>query len=577
MTTARASGAPSGEPPRRSRAPRLAMGLSLLTFAGVLAAAVYLPSWLAQTPQPPPAAPPGSGTGQAQLDQARSQSALVTAEDTRLLAQLYAIPWNSPAYLDRAHGAATLVLTARPAAYTLDSLLLLGAARRTDPSTVELTSSVLVAPGARLVLAAPGTTLRMTSTPAGFTSLVGWKGAITLAGAPGQPLTVTSWDPAGGGPDQQVRDGRAYIRVVGADLQSHFATLSHLGFWSGRTGGLAITGSDAGPGTGWITDTTVHAGHYGLFSADTVKLTITNSTFEGAAADGILLYRGSQGCTIETSTARGNAGSGIVADRGTSAVTLRNVAAERNGEDGIRLDGRALAERPSAAGVSLDGGRGFRLEDSSTRFNTGNGVLVWDADDTVITGTAVSSNAEGIVVRGAATRNQLIGNIVAASAGAGIAVRDGATGIVVERNTIAAADTGVQVRDARVDVLDNSVTAARIHGVSFEGAVHGSAVRNNSLAGSGPSALDLNRLALGAAVGVSNNSDEQWQVPVSLNDRVRWLFGDHPLLALWSLLLLLPIIGSVLSRRHRRRNRPPVPVSPASEGSAAPEKSALTR
>jgi hypothetical protein len=544
------------------------MGLSLLSFAGVLAAAVYLPGWLAQTPQPPPAAAPGSGADQAQLDQARPQAALVTAEDTRLLAQLYAIPWNSPAYLDRTHGAATLVLTARPAAYTLDSLLLLGAARRIDASTVELTTSVLVAPGARLVLTAPGTTLRMTSTPAGFTALVGWKGAITIAGAPGQPLTVTSWDPAASGPDQQVRDGRAYIRVVGADLQTHFVTLSHLGFWSGRTGGLAITGSDAGPGTGWITDTTVHAGHYGLFSADTAKLTIINSTFEDAAADGILLYRGSQGGTIDTSTVRGNAGSGIVADRGSSAVTLRNVTAERNGEDGIRLDGRPLAERPSAAGVSLDGGRGFRVEDSSARFNAGNGVLIWDADDTVITGTAVSSNAEGIVVRGAATRNQLSGNIVAASAGAGIAVRDGATDIVVERNTIAAADTGVQVRDARVDVHDNSVTAARIHGVSFEGAVHGSAVRNNTLAGSGPSALDLNRLALGAAVGVSNNSDEQWQVPVGLNDRVQWLFGDHPLLALWSLLLLLPIIGSVLSRRHRRRARPPVPMPPASEGSA---------
>ena len=36
---------------------------------------------------------------------------------------------------------------------------------------------------------------RMASTPAGFTSIVGWKGAVTMAGAAGKPLTITSWDP----------------------------------------------------------------------------------------------------------------------------------------------------------------------------------------------------------------------------------------------------------------------------------------------------------------------------------------------------------------------------------------------
>ncbi len=566
----------TGERSSHSRGPWLAIGLSLLAFVAVLAATVYVPGWLARSPPTHPGQPGATSLEQAQLEQARPQAALVAAEDTRLLSQLRDIPWNGLAYLDRAHGAPTVILTARRTPYTLNSLLSLGAAQRIDATTVELINSVLVAPGAQLILDAPDTTLRMTSTPTGFTSLVGWKGSLALTGAPGHPLTLTSWDSATSRPDQQVTDGRAYIRVAGSDLQTHFVALSHLGFWSGRTGGLAVTGSDSGAGTGSITETIVHANHYGLFSSDTKGLTIADSTFDDASADGILLHQGSTGATIRTSTVRGNAGSGIAADRGASAVSLHYVTAEHNGGDGIRLDGRPLADRPGAAGASLDGYHSFRVQDSAARFNAGNGVLVWDADDTVVTGTGLANNAEGIVVRGPANRTQISANNVTSSAGAAIAVRDGPTDVTVDHNTIAGADTGIQVRAASADVHDNTVIAARIHGVSFQGAAQGSAARGNTLAGSGPSGLDLARLDIGAAVSVSNNSDNQWQVTMSMRDRLRRLFLGHPLLAVWVLVLVLPIVASRLGGRHRHRHRRqswpahPYPDHPALLYSAAP-------
>ncbi|HEY6424757.1 MAG TPA: right-handed parallel beta-helix repeat-containing protein [Pseudonocardiaceae bacterium] len=565
----------------KRRGPWLAIGLSLLACAGVLYAALHLPGWLAGSP---PAKPVLSAAAQqAELEQARKQAALVTAEDHRLVTQLRNIPWNAWAYLDRTHGAPTMILTARTDPYTLDSLLRLGAAQRIDPTTVVLIDSVLVGPGAKLILNAPGTTLRMTSTPTGFTSLVGWKGSIALTGAPDHPLTLTSWDPATGKPDQQVTDGRAYIRVAGSDLQSHFAALSDLGFWSGRTGGLAVTGNESGPGTGSITGTTVHAGYYGLFSSSTTGLTIADSTFDTAAADGILLHQGSIGATIRTTFARHNAGSGIVADRGTTTVTLRNVTAELNEEDGIRLDGRPLADRPGAAGDSLDGHHGFRVQDSAARFNTGSGVLVWDADETVVTGTNVVNNAEGIVVRGPADRTKISANTVTTSDGAAIAVRDGAVDVAVDHNIVSGADTGVQVRAARVDVHDNTVTGARAHGVSFQGAAQGSAAHNNSLAGSGPSGLDLLRLDVGAPVSVSNNSDNQWQVTMSVNDRLHRLFGDHPLLALWALLLLVPLVPRLFGRRrrgwpaHPHPNPRPYPEHPPTSSYSASSYSAAAR
>ncbi|MGH3974418.1 MAG: right-handed parallel beta-helix repeat-containing protein, partial [Pseudonocardiaceae bacterium] len=159
-----------------------------------------------------------------------------------------------------------------------------------------------------------------------------------------------------------------------------------------------------------------------------------------------------------------------VVNRGASDVTLRNITAELNGADGVRFDGRPLADRPSAAGASLDGQRGFRLHDSSIGSNAGNGVLIWDADDTTVTGTVVTNNADGIVVRGQAHRAQISTNTIITSAGAAIAARDGAIDITIDHNTIAGADTGIQVRAARATVHDNTNTAARGHGISFQGA-----------------------------------------------------------------------------------------------------------
>ncbi|MGH3982583.1 MAG: hypothetical protein ACREX8_06000 [Gammaproteobacteria bacterium] len=75
------------------------------------------------------------------------------------------------------------------------------------------------------------------------------------------------------------------------------------------------------------------------------------------------------------------------------------------------------------------------------------------------------------------------------------------------------------------------------------------------------------RLDVGVAVSVSDNSVDQWQVTMSMSDRLRRLFLDRPLLVLWTSLPVLPIVASLLSRRHRRRSQLayPSPTSHASE------------
>lgn len=543
------------------------MTLSLLAGVGLVAAALHAPGLLAEAV--PTSLPAAARPDPAQSGAARAQAALVGQEDERLLAQLRAVPWNTGPYLDILHGAPALVLTPSRSPYDLNSLLDLGAATRVDPGTVDLTTSVLVAPGADLVLHAPDTTLRMASGPTGFTSIVGWKATVALTGDPERPLTVRSWDAAAAGPDVTARDGRAYVRVVGGGLRTSDAAVLDLGFWSGRTGGLALTGDAGTAATGSITDTRVSRGHYGLYSEDSENLVVDGAVFDGSAADGVLLHRGSTGATVSNSSARDNGGNGVAADRGASEVTLRAVVAEYNSADGIRVDGRPLAERPGPAGMSLDGFAGFQVLDSASRSNGGSGILVWDADDVIVRGNEVTAGGEGIVVRGASERVRVAANTVTRTAGVAVAVRGGATLTDVGDNTIFGADTGVQVRDAVARVHDNVVDDARVHGVSFQGAANGSSAERNILSGQGSSSVDLRRLAPGAAVAAGGNLDEGWLVVRSGEQRLHDLL-DHPLLALWALLFLAPVAATVLTRRKTRVRTPSAGTLYAGDLYAAP-------
>ncbi len=75
-------------------------------------------------------------------------------------------------------------------------------------------------------------------------------GATSSSRAPrATPFSITSWDESAAAPDTDEEDGRAYVRVRDGILMTSYADFSDLGYWSGRTGGLAVTGSgtvDAG-------------------------------------------------------------------------------------------------------------------------------------------------------------------------------------------------------------------------------------------------------------------------------------------------------------------------------------------
>ena len=543
---------------RAGTSPRQAALITLVLSGLAVAAGV----WVYDNrpgPVPPPADAQPVRPPTEQLADAEAQAGLVAAEDARLAAALDAITWDAGPFTVPAagdEGPDTTVLTPSPVPYDLGSLLTLGAAERVDDGTVRLVRHVLVAPDAQLSVKAPGTTLELLSGPGGFTSVVGWKGSLSFAGADGQPLRLTSWDPSLGAADTRETDGRAYVRTIGAQLSTRSMTAEHLGFWSGRTGGLAITGSSGVPGSGLLDDTVVRASHYGLFSSDAAPLSVTDSSFTGSTADGVLLHRGTSAAVLYDVTATGNGGHGVAVAPGATDVTVSAARASANGEDGIRVNGSPLAEEAGPGGAALSGFAGFDVVDSVVSDNLGNGITAVTVDEALLARNDVSGNTEGIVVRGAADDVTLRDNEVSASDGAGIAVRDGGREVVVEDNLVAGAETAVQVRDSVVDVTGNTVEDARAHGVSVIGAAHGSSVTGNTVDGTGPSGIDLYRLDTGASVDATGNSEETWTRDRDLARDAGTLVRQHPLLLLWFIVLAVPTVAHLVMRRRRHTSQP---------------------
>ena len=493
---------------------------------------------VAGPPPPPIAAPAGDDD---------KSATIVRDEDVRIAATVFTRPLPGAP-----RGPATVVLIARPQRYTLNDLIGLGAATRANPTTVDLVRSVVVMPGAILDIEAPGTTLRMASTPAGFTSIVGWKGAVTMAGAAGKPLTITSWDPGAKGPDTVVADGRAYIRDVGAALTLRFVRVGALGFWSGRTGGVALTGVQESAATGAISDSEISDAHYGLFTSDVSKLTVTATTFRRSELAGVLLHRGTTNAVIERSTAEANGSDGFVADRGSEAITFRQASAFGNARDGIRIDGAPLAEDAGPAGASNVPHRNFRVENSVARDNRGDGVRAMDADELVIAGNQIVGHDEGIVVTGRSPGAQITGNIVRGAVSTAIAVRGGPSGLV-KANRVDGGEIGLQVRDARIDLRDNVVAARPVTASRSSARRTGRPSRGTPSRARGAARSRRPRDATRRRHRRSDNADG-WHVQVSPAEYVSDLIRDHPLLPLWAFVLLAPL-ALVLVRR-RRGTRP---------------------
>ncbi|TDD58205.1 hypothetical protein, partial [Actinomadura rubrisoli] len=206
----------------------------------------------------------GQGSGMPDVnavspESARQQSTLVDQEDLRVMqirakqesdlagGGAEAAAARVPRLLTSANGR-TLMLPQRRRPYYVAELAKLAGQdfqRQADGSYL-LGVNLVVAAGGKLILQSSTgpLTIRMRSVPGAFTSIVSAGGMVRFNGSAQNPVRVTSWNDDTRRPDTQVADGRAYIRAIGGEFSMKYTQVSDLGFWSGRTGGVALTGSD---------------------------------------------------------------------------------------------------------------------------------------------------------------------------------------------------------------------------------------------------------------------------------------------------------------------------------------------
>lgn len=558
-------------------------GTDTLSRTSMLFAHTSQPSAAALDPPRPPAESDATGTANTTVASGERQAALVTAEDDRLSRVTSGhLSTRKPYLLPAGPGSpATQVLTARAAPYTLASLERLGAAEQAPDGSWLLTHSVVVTRGAELRIQAPGDTLHLSSGPAGFTSVIAFKGTIALGGEAGAPLTVTSWDPTTQAADTDLSDGRAYIRALGSRMDLNRTAVSDLGFWSGRTGGLAWTGNSSMPSTGSLAESVVRGGHYGVFTSRASALALTDSTLQDNELDGLLVHHDSDGLTVRNVTSTANGRDGFALVSGAQRITLTASTASRNAGDGFRIDGspRVAASTPGgpdapptaapARAAEAPPSLTYTVQRCSATANADAGIVVSRADNVLITGNTVSGSGDGIVVRGPADAPQITGNTVDAG-GFAIAVRNGVTTAQLHNNNVRSSAVGLHVLDSVADLGTNSVTASR-YGVSLVGNVTGSSVIANRVSGRGLAAVDTVRLAPAATADVAGNDEDTW---VTDRDNVAYWTGyaaDHPLLLLWLLILLIPLAARIWARRRRTRSTAPDSVQddPVDEGEPA--------
>ena len=532
----------------------------------------------------------GGAQGRPYRGDADAEAALVAGEERRLdvvkrVGSLgpSQVDWFDGAYRVPTAPVSTLVLPARTEPYTIEDLQELAPdtfAAQPDGSFL-LSENVLTLRGSTLDLGSNGpATIRMLSAAGTFTSIVTIGGTLKIAGSAEVPAVLTSHDPSTGTPDGNTSDGRAYLRVIGGTVDIQHAAFSDLGFWSGETGGLSLTGvqdsdlqsmlgsaddaagaptlahdelaglvaedqPDPGPVTGVISDVSSTGNAFGVFVSTATKLTMSRVRVQNSMVDGIVLHRAVTETTIESSESSGNAIDGIVVDRSSSAITMTGVTVSGNGRNGISVDGRPLAEGPTAGGTPVGEYGEVHVKESTVADNARYGIQVNGGHTITVAGSEIRGQVVGISLDHGATAVDVMNNTFVEQERQAISIRGDVEQTTIRDNRFESVDTGVRIANASASVEENTFADISNHAVTLVGDATGARVTGNSAAGYGSTPIHDDAIG-GYTAG---NDTERWQKQVTPTSVVQTF--AQPLTLVWLGLAVLLLLTAVTGYRMR--------------------------
>ncbi|HEX6522525.1 MAG TPA: right-handed parallel beta-helix repeat-containing protein [Streptosporangiaceae bacterium] len=513
---------------------------------------------------------------------ADSEVAAVRTEDRRLRTMLHrSVHVYQPRVIRLRGSRPTLLLTGPQPTYSPRRALMLPPSQSTytaatlvqDRALVMLPNhaallkkSVFITANASLTLGDPSLqTLYLDSGSGGLTSIVAWDGNLTFAGTSSHPLTIMGWDSSTNSPAVDQGYGRPYIRELGGRMTLTDVRVSSLGFWSGRTGGVAWTGVTGKPSTGGATSSTFTDDTYGAFVSRGLGVTFKGDLFESNQLDGLHIHRYSVNSAVVSSSAARNGGNGFFASPATQSTHFDGDVAVRNARNGFLINGRPLATGASASGGSVSPGTGTTVENSASLNNGKMGILVEGGLGTVLKGDQVCDGLTAVSVRYGATDTVVTGNSIWCHPGSGISVGPSAPGTVLSGNSVDGARTAFLIRNSGpVQVYKNVVTHATVFGISARWASSSVTGVGNTFSGTGFRAVDHRALAPKPVLYATNTADWTYHAKVTF-----WTYLQfHPLAAMW--LGILVIVLAFALTRMRRKPAHPYPHSTRWRGEVTP-------
>ena len=359
---------------------------------------------------------------------------------------------------------------------------------------------------------------------------------------------MEGWDEATMTPAKDAGRGRPYIREVAGRMTLTNVRASFLGFWSGRTGGVAWTGLANYPSTGGATSTTFTGNTYGAFVTRSADVRFSADLFELNQLDGLHIHRGTVGASATLSSAVRNGENGFHVDRASDGTVLLDDVSQHNATNGFLADGRPLVSTASPSGSAVAPGSGTRIENSAALGNAETGILVEGGTGTVLTADEVCAKQTGIALRYGASKTIVDGNDIRCGPRVGLSVGPAALATLVSGTAVSGARIAVVVRSAcRVEMDGSLITQGTVFGIAIRGTSSVVAGTDNVISGTGYRAVDVRADAVPPALSGSNTAD--W-APHENGTFFTYL-EFHPLAILWLSIVFLVIAGGLWTRRRR--------------------------
>jgi parallel beta helix pectate lyase-like protein len=500
-----------------------------------------------------------------------TEAAAVSAEDARIRVMLHdAGHIYDPEVIPTRGALPTLVLTAGQGPYTVGELVEYGAMVLLPDNTALLLDNIFVSTNATLDIGGDGLrALYMDDGSGGFATIVAWGGNLAFKGTDGNPLTIMGWDRATSSPAADLGSGRSYIREVGGRMTLNDIRASYLGFWSGRTGGVAWTGLLGKPSKGSATSSTFTDDTYGAFISRGNGVTFDRDLFEFNELDGLHIHRYSVNSSVIASSATRNGGNGFTVSPATQNTVLSSDVSEHNAGNGYFVDGRPIATGASASGGSVAPGSGTVIRNSAALNNGQIGILVEGGSGTVVEADQVCSDNTAVAVKENVTDAVVTGNYLGCDPRTGLSIGPAVPGLTLSGNTVAGPRIGILVNSSdAVEVDNNTITGARVFGITARGSSSQLTGVGNVISGTGFRAVD-NR-ADASAPALSGTNDSAWIV----HTRVTFFsyLAFHPLAALWLSVAILLVAAWAWSRRRRL---PPHPYETTTRWRETPSNGAV--